>query len=100
MMRRNRSKMGAIKVLQTAISLFLIAAQYSNVPVCSSEIGQGFESVTTSSGHSGINMSRLKEPGVEIGSNKLTPNHMVVSVDDYGAVGDGYTDDTEVSCIS
>jgi len=95
--------MGAIRVLQKAISFFLIVAQYST-PICSSSemdqtleyMDQTLESITTSSSHSGIYRSGLKEPGMEIGSDTFDPDRIVVSVDDFGAVGDGYTDDTEL----
>lgn len=102
MTRMNGRKMGAIRVLQKAISFFLIVAQYST-PICSSSemdetlesMDQTLESITTSSSHSGIYRSGLKEPGMEIGSDTFDPDRIVVCVDDFGAVGDGYTDDTE-----
>lgn len=94
-MRRNGREMGTIRVLQMAISFFLIAAQYFTQMCSSWEIGQALESVRRRSSHSGIYRSGLKEPGMETGSDIFTANQLLVNVDEFGAVGDGYTDDTQ-----
>lgn len=87
--------MGTIRVLQMAISFFLITAQYFTQMCSSWEIGQAFESLGRRSSHRGIYRSGPKEPGMEVGSDIFTANRLVVNVDEFGAAGDGYTDDTQ-----
>lgn len=94
-MRRTGREMGTIRVLQMAISFFLITAQYFTQMCSSWEIGQAFESLGRRSSHRGIYRSGPKEPGMEVGSDIFTANRLVVNVDEFGAAGDGYTDDTQ-----